>query len=104
MTGVRGLLGNLPKGGWSYRALRHVQNGEEHFQIHEVYYDATGKIRACTQNEIAAFGETKEELMESLRMMLRDCERSVVDYDKIPEKGAKDFGEDRPEKRKGIKR
>jgi hypothetical protein len=69
--------------------MRHkYSTGEVGYEIHEVYYDNTGKPWGWTENAKAAFGETPEDLIWCLERMLADAKKSVadiLDYDATPE-------------------
>ena len=57
-------------------------HSEKHFGIYEVYYDEDGNIMFTTENPVEPCGETKEELIECLEMMLSDAkEHEVLDLD-----------------------
>lgn len=74
---------------WNYRILRHRDKGHTWFSVHEVYYDDKNRAWGYTQDAVAAKGETKDETIACLRMMLKDCLFSpALDASKIPEKGA----------------
>jgi hypothetical protein len=47
--------------------------------LHEVYYNAEGEPCAYTSDEVNVYGDTLEELEQSLRMMLADVEKSKGD-------------------------
>ena len=73
---------------WNNRIIRHKSDSGDWYAIHEVYYDNEGKTTAWTVNAQEPFGESVDELISSLKMMLADAERSkddVIDYDSKPE-------------------
>ena len=51
----------------------------------ECYYDDDGNIKFTTERFIEPSGETKEELIENLEMMLKDAKKDapVLDLDKL---------------------
>jgi hypothetical protein len=53
------------------------------FEIHEVYYDETGRVDGITAFASAPMGNTVEELREELQMMLRALDAPVLEYDEI---------------------
>lgn len=79
---------------WNYQILRHKENGKDFFSVHEVYRDAAGKIMACTEGNGVLPSETSNEIIESLKMMLKDCEcySTQHEYMDVPEEGAEDLG------------
>lgn len=70
---------------WRYGILKTKQkDGSDWYAIHE-FYDDVDEIEKAeeagiswTQDEIAAHGETPEEVIEVLEMMLRDAKSSPV--------------------------
>jgi hypothetical protein len=56
---------------WNYRIIRyyHSKSREYTFEIHEVYYKKDGEIDLWTENTIAPFGTSLEELVSSHAMM-----------------------------------
>ena len=72
---------------WNNRILRHKSESGDWFGIHEVYYDDDKVPNGWTLEPKAPFGETVEELIEHLKQLLNDAERSkddVLDYDAEP--------------------
>ncbi len=68
--------------------MRHKSDSGDWYGIHEVYYDDAGKSRAWTVHAQEPFGETVDELISSLKMMLAAAQKSrddVIDYDSKPE-------------------
>lgn len=71
---------------WNNRIMRHKHPNGDYYQIHEVYYD--GDKKSWTVEPIVPFGETVDELIEHLEMMLRDakkCKEDILDYDENEE-------------------
>ena len=74
---------------WEYRIgfKRHVINGEEEreYGLAEAYYNDKGDIWLTTERFIEPSGETKEELIENLEMMLKDAKKDalVLDLEKL---------------------
>lgn len=66
---------------WNYRILRKVYEGEEHFSLHEVYYDDDSNPNACSIDPVSPFGETPEELKKDLELMIRAFDKPIMDYD-----------------------
>lgn len=87
---------------WNYRLVRRRMKGETFYAVHEAYYDDAGKVWAITQDPSPARGDSRDEVLEALALMMKDILRApTLDYNKVPEKGAKIPGEeDKKEKRK----
>lgn len=74
---------------WNYRIMRHVakHKGVEytHYALHEVYYDEKGKPELWTEvNGTPLVADTPEELIDVLKMMLKDaenCKEDILDYE-----------------------
>ena len=54
-------------------------NTETAYEIHEVYYNEEGIPTSCTVDGITAFGETVEELKETLERMLKATEKPILE-------------------------
>lgn len=72
---------------WNYRIIRKIDDlNNPYCEIYEVYYNDKGEIVAHTLNPQLAFGDTPEELIEDLKLMLRDAEKhkdDILEYGKI---------------------
>lgn len=73
---------------WNYRIMRHKHPREDYYAIHEVYYDVDDVSqkrmpRSCTLLPVDVMSETPEGVLEVLRMMLKDVEAPVLEYDEI---------------------
>lgn len=75
---------------WNYRIgfKRHVINGEEELEygLTEAYYNDKGDLLLTTERFIEPSGETKEELIENLEMMmLKGAKKDapVLDLEKL---------------------
>jgi hypothetical protein len=73
---------------WNYRVCRETYNkGTAHeevgYTVREVYYDKDGKITACTENAVSAYGESVEEIKSVLERMQLGINKEVVDVDTI---------------------
>lgn len=73
---------------WNNRILKHSSPHGECYRIHEVYYDMEPDGNedglSWTVEPKTPFGETVDELIEDLEMMLRDAEKSrddIIEYD-----------------------
>jgi len=72
-------------GHWNNRVVRRTwrkgEVGEEvGYAIHEAYYGLDDGV-SITIDPIAPYGETLEELRETLQCMLRALDNPVLDYD-----------------------
>lgn len=81
---------------WNFRVVRKKcqkiksVNRGFFYSIHEAYYDDKGRVWSITQDPVAARGDSKCEVVADLKRMLKDVLKSpVLDYDKVPEKGAR---------------
>jgi len=82
---------------WNYRVVRKkhtwndpTQNTEREdysYAIHEAYYDDNGYVGAITQEPVAPYGDTVEELRHSWVMMVEAFGQPILDYENIPEPG-----------------
>lgn len=53
---------------WNYRIMSYAEGG---LGVHEVYYDDVGNVTGWTEKPMIT-GDTREELIRTLAMMLRD--------------------------------
>ena len=64
---------------WHYRVIKTKRSwyiggkpySEDHYQIHEVYYDKAGNIEAWSQDPMSPFGESLTELNSDINMFVR---------------------------------
>lgn len=74
---------------WEYRIgfKHHTVNGEESLEygLIEAYYNDKGDLWLTSERFIEPSGETKEELIENIEMMLKDAKKDapVLDLDKL---------------------
>ena len=74
---------------WEYRIgfKRNIINGEEvlEYGLTEACYNDKGDLWLTTERFIEPSGETKEELIENLEMMLKDAKKDapVLDLEKL---------------------
>ena len=83
---------------WNYRigVKKHKYNSinedgvnepfeDSEYGLVECYYDDEGSIKFTTERFIESSGETKEELIENLEMMLEDAKKDapVLDLEKL---------------------
>lgn len=73
---------------WNYRIIKKAdpEAGPEGagYYIHEVYYNNSGEICGLAQPPSFPFGETLEELLHDLEIMLEDAKnKPILEHDKI---------------------
>lgn len=61
---------------WHYRIRKRLINGEPWFDV--VEFIRKGRSRAWTENAMAPSGESREEVIRTLTMMLKDCQANKV--------------------------
>lgn len=67
---------------WNYRVM--TLNRGESYEIHEVYYDTSGKPEMYTANAVKPYGENLEELRENLGWMMKALEKPVLTMNDFP--------------------
>lgn len=75
---------------WDYRVMKRTAGDEVWYEIHEVYYDNSGRPVACTEQPSKPFGENITELAADLQYFTEALEKPPLDYDTlagVPEKG-----------------
>jgi hypothetical protein len=68
---------------WNHRVLRRKEGEGYTYAIHEVYYDPDGNVAACTENPVAPYGESLDELIEDVESYRRALNLPVIDYDTV---------------------
>ena len=61
---------------WNYRIVQYPDGGG--YGLHEVHYDDKGKEKNMTAEPAAFVGDTKREVIASLRMAFDDVRRQPV--------------------------
>lgn len=78
---------------WNHRVVKRVYKmgdyEETSYGVHEAYYDDNNKVNMITEEPVGPHGETMKELRQCLEWMTKALEHPILDYDKIPEEGAK---------------
>lgn len=64
---------------WNYRVIHSVEQGEDWYAIHEVYYDAEGTPKDMTVEPVAVGGGTLDELREDIDRYQVALERPVLE-------------------------
>lgn len=77
---------------WNYRIIKKqiLDTDEDYYYLSEVFYQKNGSPMAYCDETIAT-GESKEEVIEVLEMMLKDAKRFPVIDEKDFYTGKKDF-------------
>lgn len=63
---------------WHYQIRRWRDTGSVYFDIVEVYHDDPPDAPSWTENSIAPIADTREELIETLELMLADARKYPV--------------------------
>ncbi len=75
---IRIAKGGLKFGTWNHRVIRHEGPRGSWLAIHEVHYDAEGKVVGWAGHETAISGENLDELQVTLERMLRALKRPIL--------------------------
>lgn len=73
---------------WNNRIFKHVKDNIESYAIHECFYDDSGRTLGWTETPETGHYDSVEDLIEGLKQILRDVEKSkddVLDYNSKPE-------------------
>ena len=60
-------------GHWNYRVIKCDTDENIVYRIHEVYYNDNGEIEGFIEDPVHASGESFEELLSDLDMMIKDA-------------------------------
>lgn len=64
---------------WNYRVIKRTLNDDdEQYAIHEVYYDDDSQPTSWSTDPDNAWGETKEDLIEVLKMQQDALEKPIL--------------------------
>lgn len=66
---------------WNYRIIRR----DEGYYIHEVYYSRKNLPYRITENSMAPYGRTAEELKVDFGLMQEALKRPILDYETLKE-------------------
>lgn len=71
---------------WNHRVmnLREENNGEDFFQIHEVYYDELGALKMYTERNVGPVGETLEVLRKEITKFAAALDKPVLTPSDFP--------------------
>ena len=71
---------------WNYRIIKREVDGQpDQYGLFEVFYNDNGEITAHTE-EPEVFGESVEDLLQTLRLMIDDAQKSyfnILKHDEI---------------------
>ncbi|TXH11808.1 MAG: hypothetical protein E6R04_00920 [Spirochaetes bacterium] len=73
----------LPDMYWNHRVIQYP-NG--HFGIHEAHYEKSSTPNLITLDAVSIYGESLEEVKQTLERMLRALEKSPLKYRKYVKK------------------
>lgn len=69
---------------WNHRVVHRVfENGIDEYSIREVYYNDDGSIYGFTESPIQVYGDTLEELKETLQYLMNCVSFPVLEEDQI---------------------
>ncbi|MCP5537444.1 MAG: hypothetical protein H7A51_14575 [Akkermansiaceae bacterium] len=71
---------------WNHRVIRKLRGDRLYFEIHEVYYDADGKPDAWTEDAVAPFGESLDELRRDCQIQRLAFSKPVLFVDRVGDK------------------
>ena len=70
---------------------------EFYYEVHEVHYNNNGDLCAITEDPIAPYGESIDDLKETLEWMLNACDKPILIDGEIEYAPWGDEGEDEEE-------
>lgn len=68
-------------GYWNYRILEKGTNDYKYYEIHEVYYDAYGKIIAWTENPVDLYIEAVSDIKFLMKEFKKAAKKTVLRID-----------------------
>lgn len=68
---------------WNYRVVKHEDEHEVWYGLHEVYYDEEHNPDGFSEKPIDPRGTTVEELRGDIDLMLQAFNRPVLDYGEL---------------------
>ena len=68
-------------GWWNYRILEKGNNDYKYYEIHEVYYDADGKIIAWTENPVDLYIESISDIKFLMKKFKKAAKKTVLRID-----------------------
>lgn len=86
---------------WNHRVVRWNHKDDKPpcvtYGIHEAFYDDKGKVWGITERPVEVDADSPKELRETVKWMTSALKHPILDYDKIPEKGAESPGPSKEE-------
>jgi len=67
--------------GWNYRIIKKTVKEEVVYGVHEVFYDASGSPKACTESPVEPWGESLDELIADIERMRAAADKPTLNYD-----------------------
>jgi uncharacterized protein YegL len=79
---------------WNYRVVKRVWYPDTDaktitYAIHEAYYDDNNLVHSITQEPVEIETDDIDSIKQILKWMTKCLEKPILDYDNIPEPGAK---------------
>ena len=68
-------------GYWNYRVLEKGTDDYKYYEIHEVYYDADGKIVAWTENPVDLYIESISDIKFLMKSFKKAAKKTVLRID-----------------------
>lgn len=63
---------------WNYRIIHHDSQKHPYFAVHEVFYNEHGDITNWTTEPINITGESRQEVIATIKQMLADTETEAL--------------------------
>lgn len=63
---------------WNYRLVLRDDLDEDWYEVHEVYYNEKKELILCTENPISLSGESLEDVVENIGMILKDIKKHPI--------------------------
>jgi hypothetical protein len=66
---------------WNYRIVRKEEGQFMNYSIHEAYYNPDGSVKFLTAAPMDPWGETYDDLKETMHQMAEAFHKPVLDWD-----------------------
>ena len=63
---------------WNNRIVKHEKDDTVWYAVHEVFYNDDGGINGYTEDPISILGETAEDVILQLQIIMKDIEKHEV--------------------------
>ena len=63
---------------WNNRIVKHEKDDAVWYSVHEVFYNDNGGINGYTENPIPILGDTVEDVILQLQIIMKDIEKHEV--------------------------